>query len=217
MFFRYTLVAVFTLLSALSARAACNLTEAQTGIQWCSDQCNVTHSNRQCDGSGYMGGHARNGDANGVRDGFANCHFGTDDGEMKQKFNVEACFNEDPKGLVRVTCAVYGGCPCELTNSCPSPLPPKNTMIDFNQPMIKASDSTNVVVADFALVGKGSYRGITINFTKDGVNVFNLSTYAVSFENQGEKVHLKITTYDKSVEDVGRHKYSVAGTLELAP
>jgi hypothetical protein len=44
-----------------------------------------------------------------------------------------------------------------------------------------------------------------------------MSTYAVNFNNEDDKVHIKITTYDKSVDDVGRHKYSVAGTLELAP
>ena len=32
------------------------------------------------------------------------------------------------------------------------------------------------------------------------VNVFNLSTYAVNFDNEGHKVHVKIATYDKSVE-----------------
>jgi hypothetical protein len=216
MFFRFVLITAFICLFTGSANAACNLTDAQSGIQWCSDQCNVNHSNRQCDGSGYMGTHARNGDANGVRDGFANCHFGTDDGEMKQKTNVEGCFLGDPKGLVRVACAVYGGCSCQLTNSCPPP-PPQNTKIDFNQPMAPASDNKNIVIADFTLPGKGSYQSVTINFTKDGVNVFNLSTYAVNFDNQGDKVHLKITTYDKGVDDVGRHKYSVAGTLELTP
>lgn len=83
--------------------------------------------------------------------------------------------------------------------------------------MAPATDNKNIVIADFTLNGKGAYRSITINFTKDGVNVFNLSTYAVNFENQGEKVHVKITTYDKGVDDVKKHKYSVAGTLELAP
>jgi len=213
---RIAIIATLILSVSVSANAACNLTEAQTGIQFCSDQCSVPHSNRQCDGSGYISTHARNGDANGVRDGFANCHFGTDDKEMKQKTNVEGCFLEDPKGLVRIACAVYGGCPCGLTNSCPPPTP-NNIRIDFNQPMSPASGEKSIVIADFTLTAKGSYRSITVNFTKDGANVFNLSTYAVNFEPQGDKVHLKITTYDKTVESVTKHKYSVAGTLELAP
>ena len=83
--------------------------------------------------------------------------------------------------------------------------------------MAPASDNKNIVIADFTLPGKGAYRSITMNFTKDGVNVFNLSTYAVNFSNEGDKVHVKITTYDKDVDDVKKHKYSVAGTLELAP
>jgi len=100
MFFRIALLLAFFALVASPAKA-CDLTEAQVGIDWCKQQCDVNHSNTQCSGSGYMSTHARNGDANGVRDGFANCHFGTDDGEMKQKFNVEACFLNDPKGLLR--------------------------------------------------------------------------------------------------------------------
>jgi hypothetical protein len=217
MFLRTALLFAFLGLVA-SPADACNLTEAQVGIAWCKDQCNVTHSQRQCDGSGYMATHARNGDANGVRDGFANCHFGTDDNEMKQKSNVEACFLNDPKGLLRVACAVYGGCPCEVTNTCPpTPTPPPVNKIDFNQPMKPAIDNKTIVIADFTLTGKGAYRSITLNFTRDGVNIFSLSTYAVNFDNEGDKVHIKITTYDKSVDDVSRHKYSVAGTLELAP
>jgi hypothetical protein len=216
MMIRHALIVLLANFLTVSANAACNSVEAQTGIQWCNDQCNVTHSNRQCDGSGYMAGHARSGDANGVRDGFANCHFGNDDSEVKQKTNVEACFIEDPKGLVRVACAVYGGCPCELTNSCPKP-PTQPTRIDFNQPLLPASDNKNIVIADFLLPGKGNYQSITLNYTKDGVNVFNLSTYAVNFSLVGDKIHLKITTYDKGVDSVQRHKYSVAGTLELAP
>jgi len=106
------------------AHAVCNSVEAQIGIQWCRDQCNVNHSNIQCNGSGYMATHARFGDANGVRDGFASCHLGNSDGEVKQKVNVEACFLENPTELVRVACAVYGGCVSPTPPAPPPPPPP---------------------------------------------------------------------------------------------
>jgi hypothetical protein len=214
MIMRLLLMAAF-LGATLSAANACDPTTMESGILFCKSQCDLTHKNDQCDGSGQMAAQSRLNDPNGVQRGFNKCH----PGEKSERDNVQDCHDHNPFEVVNRACKVYGGCPCELTRSCPPPVnpPPKPINLDFNQPMAPASDSKNIVIADFTLPGKGAYRSITINFTKDGVNVFNLSTYAVNFDNEGDKVHVKITTYDKSVDDVKRHKYSVAGTLELTP
>jgi hypothetical protein len=66
----------------------------------------------------------------------------------------------------------------------------------------------------FANCGDGNLTAL--NFTRDGINLFLLSTYAANFDQTNGQLHLKITTYDKSVAKVSQHKYSVAGTLQIA-
>lgn len=210
---RLFLIAAFLGAAISSANAACDATRVEIDITFCKNQCNVPHSAQACDGSGQMATYARYGDANGVRQGFAKCQ-----GALGPRINAESCFVENPKELVHRACNVYGGCPCELTNSCPQPDKPvaKITYLDFNQPLVAASDNKNIIIADFKLAGKGDYRSITLNFTRDGANLFVLSTYAVNVEPYDDNnVHVKITTYDKSIADVTKHKYSVAGTLQL--
>ena len=79
--------------------------------------------------------------------------------------------------------------------------------------MMPATDNKQIVIADFLLDGSGQFQTITMNFTRDGLNVFNMSTYASSVIPENGKLHVKITTYDKTVNDVSQHKYSVAGTV----
>ena len=195
-----------------SAAFACNPVEAQVGIQWCKEQCDVTHSNAQCNGSGHIGQGARDNDANAIRDGFAWCHYVNDDREMKQKANVEACFLNARPSLIAVACNVYG---------CPKPPPPKPavTAIEFNRPMFTASDDKTALIADFVVSGKGEFQQITLDYRRDEVRHFDFSTYAVGFEQLPDgKLHVKITMYDRTVKNTSRYRYTVAGTLYvLAP
>jgi hypothetical protein len=218
-----TIFAVLCLFIGLpSLASACDGVEAQTGIQWCKDQCAVPHSNAQCDASGRMASFARNADALGVRNSFGDCQSGNDDDKLKQRANVESCFLTNQRELIARACNVYG-CPASQPNPppTPTPTPPAPVKIDFNQPMKPASDNKQIVVADFLLksplpAGQGEFASITLNYTRDDVNLFVLSTYAVNFDRESDSFHIKVTTYDVNVPDVSKHKYSVAGTLEIS-
>jgi hypothetical protein len=205
-FFLFCLCAIS--LVSQSAFAGCSegdLGQVKANIAWCGAQCGSSGHQQECNGNGYMGTHAKSGDANGVREGFEQCH-NRDDGEIGQ---MQACFRERQTDFLRVACEVYG---CVK----PTPPPPVIKSIDFNKPMTPASDNKNIVIADFTLPGQGQYQGITINFHRDNDNVFNLSTYAVNFEDiKNGQLHVKITTYDKQVSNVAGHKYSVARTLNV--
>ncbi len=194
--------------TALANCSGNDLIAVETNIAWCGKQCLTSGHQQECNGNGYMGTHAKAGDANGVREGFEQCHNG-DNGEIGQ---MQACFRERQTDFLHAACDVYGCNP-------PAPPPPPAPVIkniDFNQPMTPASDNKNIIIADFILPGQGQYRSVTINFTRDNVNLFTLSTYAVNFDNNTSgQLHLKITTYDKGVPDVSKHKYSVAGTLQV--
>lgn len=205
-FFLFCICAIS--LVARPAFAGCSdgdLGQVKANIAWCGAQCGSSGHQQECNGNGYMGTHAKSGDANGVREGFEQCHNGND-GEIGQ---MQACFRERQTDFLRVACEVYG---CAK----PTPPPPAVKNIDFNQPMKPANDNKNIVIADFILAGQGQYQSITINFHRDNDNVFNMSTYAVNFEDlKNGQLHIKITTYDKQVSNVAQHKYSVAGTLTV--
>jgi hypothetical protein len=172
-------------------------------------------------GSGKMGAGTANHNVEAVRNGFGDCHQGGGD-EEKQRGNVEQCFTGsqiDRDALLDVACEVYGNC---AWKNPPVPLPtptpgPATKKFEYNQPMKAASDDKNIIIADFYIAGEGNYRSITMDFHRDDQRIFSLSTYAVNFDREAGKLHVKITTYDKSVADVGRHKYYVAGTLEVTP
>jgi hypothetical protein len=193
--------------SALAGCSDVDLSQVKANIAWCGAQCGSSGHQKECNGNGYMGTHAKNGDANGVREGFEQCH----DGNGGQIGQMQACFRERQTDFLHIACEVYG-----CVKPTPSPTPePVIKNIDFNKPMTPATDNKNIVIADFTLPGTGEYRSVTINFTRDNVNVFNLSTYAVNFDSSGGQLHLTITTYDKQVSNVATHKYSVAGTLQV--
>jgi hypothetical protein len=116
---------------------------------------------------------------------------------------VEACFNGSPdeKNLLIVEgCSEFG---------CTTPQPSK-TAIEFRpQPMTTVDAAKDVVVADFTLTGDGNFNTVTLDFTRDGTKVYDMSTYAVGFDHVDGKLHLRVTTYDKQVKDVHDHKYTV--------
>jgi len=204
-------LAAFMILTVCSGSALANCSDGDLGqvkenIAWCGRQCGSSGHQRECNGNGYMGTHAKSGDPNGVREGFEQCHGGG--GEVGQ---MQACFRERQSDFLRVACEVYG---C-VKSTPPQPPAPVIKNIDFNKPMTPATDNRNIVIADFILPGQGEFRSVTINFTRDNRNVFNMSTYAVNFDQSNGQLHLKITTYDKQVSNVSGHKYSVAGTLQI--
>lgn len=214
---RVVLLAAFAILMICNCPAFANcsdvdLSQVKENIAWCGRQCGSSGHQQECNGNGYMGTHAKSGDANGVREGFEQCHGGG--GETGQ---MQACFRERQSDFLRVACEVYG-CIKPAPSPTPGPTPtpaPVIKNIDFNKPMTPATDNKNIVIADFTLPGQGDFRGVTLNFTRDNKNIFNMSTYAVNFDQASGQLHLKITTYDKQVSNVARHKYSVAGTLQV--
>ena len=150
-----------------------------------------------------------------IRINFAAC---ITDTALKAEF--ETCYVEPGHNTDRVS-AIF----CAELNSCkpPETTPPqlKEVDIDFNKSMTYANDNKNIVIADFTLPGVGEFKSITVNYTKDQVNVFNLSTYAVNVSPASDRrtkqpmIQVKITAYDKTVSNVSGHKYSVAGTLKV--
>lgn len=195
-----------------AAWAQCNPTEAEEGIKWCAAQCSVPHSQAQCDASGRMASYAKNGDALGVRNNFGECQTGNDDNKIKQRANVEECFLHNQAALLRAACNVYG-CPPPTPPTPPTPPPPTLKKIEFNQPA-KPTNIPHLIVADFLLDGKGSFRDISTNFTRDGEKA-NIVISMITFRPEGDKLHITITANDPIFANVLNHKYSVAGAIEI--
>jgi hypothetical protein len=55
------------------------LAHVKLNIVWCGQQYGSSHHQHACNGDNYMRQHAQNRDANGVREGFEQCHVGDDD------------------------------------------------------------------------------------------------------------------------------------------
>jgi hypothetical protein len=197
---------VLALASIADALANCSnddLGRIRAGMAFCRDSCGTSGHQQECNGWGKMGRCA----PNDVLNGYTDCHAGQTD----ETNRMHACFNERQQDVMSVAHDLRG---CGASPNPPPPPPPTTNNIDFNQPMTPANDNKQIIIADFVLPGQGEYRSITLNFHRDNVNLFSISTYAVNFDQAGG-LHVKITTYDKSVPDVSKHKYTVAGTLTV--
>ena len=66
-------LAAFMILTVCSGSALANCSDGDLGqvkenIAWCGRQCGSSGHQRECNGNGYMGTHAKSGDPNGVRE-----------------------------------------------------------------------------------------------------------------------------------------------------
>jgi hypothetical protein len=197
---------------SFSALAACgdgDLDQVENNIRWCGAQCGTSGHQQECNGNGYMGTHAQSGDANGVREGFEQCHRGAD-GEIGQ---MQACFRERPVDFLRRACNVYG-CNHPAPPPPPPPPPPVVKKLEFKMPM-KSGEAAHIVTADLTLEGTGRFKDISLNFTRDGKTV-RTSTSALTFEQlDGGKIHITLLGYDPIVKNTSRHKYVVFGFVDI--
>jgi hypothetical protein len=198
-FFILSILAVAVGSVTKPAFAACDENVLRIGFGACHHECIV--KNKACEGlkSALNGGNLVN-----IHAEFSTC---INAAPLNVRQNVEACFTggpEEKKMLITEGCLEFG---------CTAPQPTRKSVEFDNQPMTPVSAAKDVVVADFSLPGDGDFSEVTLDFRRDNENLFDLSTYAVSFDHADGKLHLRVTTYDRKVNDVHDHKYTVTGTL----
>jgi hypothetical protein len=80
--------------------------------------------------------------------------------------------------------------------------------------MGKATDN-RIVVANFVVPVSGHFRGIEMDFERNGRKTFRMQTYDITVVPEGTGTRVKITTWDRNVRDVARFRYRVYGNVYL--
>ncbi|WP_140977806.1 hypothetical protein [Bradyrhizobium guangdongense] len=208
----FAVAAILALISGPCWAEVCNLTDFEANVISCKNACDQSHQQAECNGSGTMSTTSASDDADGIIRGFEVCHADRNGKDKTKDEIAEACLNSNRQDIINIVRRIYN----HPKPPPPPPPPPPVKKYEFNNaPMHGAPDDKQVVIADLTFEGTGEYAQITLDFRRNGERVFNLSTYAVNYSKDNGKLLVKITTYDKSVKDVSKFKYTVTGTLAV--
>lgn len=189
-----------------SAAFACDIYQFDAGVRFCQASCFRPHMQRQCEGSGYMATMARHGDANGIREGFERCQFGSD----RERGNAQACLRNNPQGMIAVACNVYGGCPPVTPTPTPPPAP---VTLPIDLPMRLGPDRRSLV-GDITAQGRVTIVSFQLSYMRNGRPLRVVTQRVVS--NAGA-ISTPITLSATLARRFATARFHVKGTLVLQP
>ncbi|MFZ1815749.1 MAG: hypothetical protein WBO55_08645 [Rhizobiaceae bacterium] len=193
--------------SSLETMAACDLYRADEGFRFCKRECEA--GKMDCGSVYKMKDEAQYNRAGKVSEAYGVCQTKNSD----ERENVKNCSLEDPDGLVKVACNVFG-----CVKNDPKPVEKNLEKFSFDQAMI-ASDTSNIIVQSTVILPKkGEFQFIQMDFERDGLKTWLMGTYDVKVGEQNGVTTVTVSTYDrrhKGRDNVHRHKYRIHGIIAL--